>query len=212
MTEEDTADAVGSERPEGAPADASDSEADTGGESGVSEGLRTRVEAASTDELTREIDALRERAAEAERRAEERREETEELESTVKRKQAEFQNYKKRTERKQEKRKERATEDLVERLLDVRDNLQRALTQDEGADADIRAGVESTFEQFDRVLAEEGVATIDPEPGSEVDPQRHEVMMRVESDQNTDTIAEVYRPGYEMGGKVLRAAQVTVSE
>ena len=207
MTEDD-ADTVESERPEGAPADAEGTESER--ESAVSDDLVERVDEASTEEVAREIDALRERADEAEQAVEARDEEVDELESQLKRKQADFQNYKKRTERQQEDLKKRASEDLVSRLLDVRDNLQRALTQD--ADADIRDGVESTAEQLDRVLTDEGVQTIEPEPGSDVDPQRHEVMMRVDSDQPTDTVAEVYRPGYEMGGKVLRAAQVTVSE
>lgn len=212
MTEDEGADAVGSERPAGTPADdvEESTETETGTESSGDEDLRARIEAASTEEVAREIDALRERVTDAERRVEQRREETDELESQLKRKQAEFQNYKKRTERQQEERKARATEDLVSRLLDVRDNLQRAVEQD--ADADIRPGVESTAEQFDRILDDEGVTSIEPDPGSEVDPQRHEVMLRVDSDQPEDTIAEVYRPGYEMGGKVLRAAQVTVSE
>jgi molecular chaperone GrpE len=98
----------------------------------------------------------------------------------------------------------------VERLLDVRDNLQRALDQDD--DADIRGGVESTLRQFDQELEREEVGRIEPAPGDETDPQRHEVLMRVASDQPEDAVADVHRPGYEMGGKVLRPAQVTVSE
>ncbi len=174
------------------------------------ESLEARIEATPADELAEEVRALRERAASAERNAEERAEAIDDLESQLKRKQADFQNYKQRTERQQEELRERATEDLVTRLLDVRDNLSRALEQEEGAD--IRPGVESTLEEFDRILDEENVATIDPDPGSEVDPQRHEVMLQVDSDQPADTVAEVYRPGYEMGEKVLRPAQVTVSE
>ena len=136
--------------------------------------------------------------------------EVEDLESRLKRKQAEFQNYKKRQKKRQEQERERATEDLVERLLEVRDNLKRALEQDE--DADIREGVEATFRLLDDVLTDENVDPIEPEPGTEVDPQRHEVLLRVESDQSAGTVAEVHRPGYEMAGKVLRAAQVTVAE
>ena len=174
------------------------------------ENLEARIAGATTDELADEIRRLRERAANAERRIEERDEQIDELESTVKRTQADFQNYKQRTERQQEELRERATEDLVERLLDVRDNLSRALSQD--ADADIRPGVESTLEEFDRILDEENVTAIEPDAGDAVDPQRHEVMLRVDSDQPEDTIAELYRPGYEMGEKVLRPAQITVSE
>ena len=176
----------------------------------VGEELEARVEDASNEELAREIAALRERAAAAEGELEERTDEIDDLESKLKRKQADFQNYKQRTQRQQDELEARATEDLVERLLDVRDNLARALSQDD--DADIRPGVESTLAEFDRVLDEENLATIEPEPGSEVDPQRHEVMMRTESDQPEDTVAEVFRPGYEMGEKVLRPAQITVSE
>jgi molecular chaperone GrpE len=172
--------------------------------------LRERVEETADEELAREVGDLRERAVEAEQQVEEYSEEVGELESQLKRKQADFQNYKKRTERQREELEARATEDLVERLLDVRDNLTRALSEDE--DTDIRPGVESTLEEFDRVLSEENVATIEPDPGAAVEPQRHEVMLRVESDQPEDTVAEVYRPGYEMGEKVLRPAQITVSE
>jgi len=215
---DDAGDATDSSEPAESAADEPPSE--TGSPSGstiedteeraVSEELEARVADASTEELAREIAVLRERAAAAERELEAHADEIDDLESKLKRKQADFQNYKQRTQRQQEDLQERATEDLVERLLDVRDNLARALSQDD--DADIRPGVESTLAEFDRVLGEENLATIEPEPGSEVDPQRHEVMMRVESDQPGDTVAEVFRPGYEMGEKVLRPAQITVSE
>lgn len=145
-----------------------------------------------------------------EQRAEENEARVDELESKLARNRAEFENYKKRAKKRQEQIEETATADLVERLTEVRNNLLRALEQDEGED--IRPGVESTLETFDRVLDEEGVTPIEPEPGSEVDPQRHEVMMRVESDQPADSIASVFRPGYEMAEQVIEAAQVTVSE
>ena len=132
------------------------------------------------------------------------------LESKVKRAQADLRNYKRRTEDRIDELEARATESLVERLLDVRDNLVRALEQD--ADADVRDGVEATLATFDRVLGDEDVEAIDPEPGADVDPERHEVVARVESDRPADEIDEVYRPGYEMAGRVLRPAQVTVSE
>jgi molecular chaperone GrpE len=95
-------------------------------------------------------------------------------------------------------------------LLDVRDNLVRALEQDE--DADIRDGIETTLAQFTEELERENVEVVEPEPGDGVDPQRHEVLLRVESDQPEGTVAEVHRPGYEMADKVIRTAQVTVSE
>jgi molecular chaperone GrpE len=157
-----------------------------------------------------DLDGRAGRIEELEAELDEREERIDELESRLKRTQADFQNYKKRAKKRQEQLENRATEDLVTRLLDVRDNLVRALDQDE--DAAIRDGVDATLREFDRVLDDEAVSEVAPEPGSEVDPQRHEVMLRVESEQPEDSVAEVYTPGYEMAGKVLRPAQVTVSD
>lgn len=137
-------------------------------------------------------------------------EERDDLESKLKRERADFQNYKKRMEERTSEIRDRATEDVIERLVDVRDNLLLALQQDD--DADLRDGVEATFSTFERVLSDENVEAIEPDPGDEVDPTVHEVMMRVDGTQQAGTIEEVYRPGYEMAGKVLRPAQVTVSE
>ncbi|ELZ81408.1 dnaJ/dnaK ATPase stimulator grpE [Haloferax larsenii JCM 13917] len=162
------------------------------------------------DDLAAKVADLESRVETLESEREETEERASELESRLKRTQADFQNYKKRAKKRQQQIKDRATEDFVERVVTVRDNLVRALSQDE--DADIRDGVESTLKEFDRILEDENVSVIDPEPGTEVDPNRHEVMMRVESDQPADTIADVFQPGYEMADKVIRAAQITVSK
>lgn len=135
--------------------------------------------------------------------------EIDDLTEKLSRSRADFQNYKKRMQNKQEEMQARATEDLVSRFTKIRENLVRALDQDE--DADIRPGIQSTLDEFDAILEEENVEIIAPEPGEAVDPQRHEVMMNVDSDQPDGTVADVYQAGYEMAGKVLQAAQVTVS-
>jgi molecular chaperone GrpE len=172
--------------------------------------LVERVAEADPELVAAELLVLRERVDHLQQSVAQHKEEVEDLESRLARKQADFQNYKQREQERLEDEKQRATEDLVTRLLDVRDNLARALDQDE--DADIRGGVESTLRQLDTEFDRENVERIDPEPGEETDPQRHEVLMRVDSDQPEGTVADVHRPGYEMAGKVLRAAQVTVSE
>jgi molecular chaperone GrpE len=174
------------------------------------EELLERIEETDADQLATELAALRTKVDSLESELETREAESEELENKLKRTQADFQNYKKRMKKRREEEKQRATEDLVERLLDVRDNLKRALDQDENAD--IRDGIETTLRQFDEELEHENVTEIVPEPGDEVDPQRHEVLLRVESEQPEDTVAEVHRPGYEMAEKVIRTAQVTVSD
>lgn len=153
-------------------------------------------------ELSSRIDSVEAELAEKD-------EEIDDLTDKLSRARADFKNYKKRTKKQQEEMKARATEDLVGELIDVRDNLVRALDQDD--DADIRPGVESTLDAFDRALADENVEFISPAAGEEVDPERHEVMQRVDSDQPEGTIADVYQQGYEMAGKILRPARVTVS-
>ena len=174
------------------------------------EELVDRIADADPEETAREVASLRTRVEELESDLREERERADELESKLKRKQADFQNFKKRQQQKTEDARRRATENLVERLLDVRDNLVRALDQEEGAD--IRDGVETTLRGFDDVLDDENVETIEPEPGTELDPVHHEVLMRVDSDQPEGTVADLHRPGYEMAGKVLRPAQVTVAD
>lgn len=159
-----------------------------------------------------EREELTTRVEELESSLDTRETEVEDLQSTLKRTQADFQNYKKRRKREEEKLRERATEGLVERLLDVRDNLVRALSDDHEDVAAIREGVKMTLNEFDRVLDAENVREIDPVPGEEVDPARHEVMMRVDSDQPKGTIADVYQPGYGMADRVIRPAKITVSE
>ena len=176
----------------------------------VDESLVERVEDSDPAGIAAELAALRERVETMEESLAEREDEVSDLESRLKRKQAEFQNYKKRQKKRMEEEKQRATEDLVARLVDVRDNLQRALDQEEGAD--IRGGVESTLRQFDDELDRENVERIEPELGDDVDPQRHEALATVPSEQPADTVAQVHRPGYEMAGKVIRTAQVAVSD
>jgi len=172
--------------------------------------LLRRVEAATPEATARALATLGRTATRLDGEAAEQRERAEDLADSLRRKQAEFKNYKKRQQKRMEEERERATEDLVSRLVEVRDNLQRALDTDEGVD--IRDGVESTLAQFDRELDRENVEVLEPDPGEAVDPERHEVLATVSAEQPEDAIAGLHRPGYEMAGKVLRPAQVTVSK
>lgn len=167
--------------------------------------LLDRVAEAEPEELAREIAALRERAERAEADLTAAEEEITALEERVQRVQADFQNYKRRAERRREDERDRAVQEVLGRLLPVRDNLARALEQD--ADADIRGGVESTLEELDRVLEAESVTPVDPEEGAPVDPERHEVVHR---EDDGEGVASVFRRGYETPDTVLRPAQVTV--
>ncbi|MFC4449441.1 nucleotide exchange factor GrpE [Halorussus aquaticus] len=203
MTDEEATEQVRDE------AETEDTDADRGDSLGP-ESTKLVAEVATEDaQLATDLeDHLAELEADK-REAEER---ADDFESKLKRKQADFQNYKKRAKKRQEQMKDRATEDLVENMLDVRDNLKRAVESDHEDVESVKEGVRMTLKELDRVFEGEDVEEIAPEPGVETDPQRHEVMMQVESDQPEGTVADVYQPGYEMAGKVLRTAQVTVSD
>jgi molecular chaperone GrpE len=162
-------------------------------------------------DLETEVDDLENAVDELEATVEEQADEIDDLKSRLKRKQADFQNYKKRAKKRQDQIKERATEDLVERLVDVRNDLVRAIESDHEDVESFREGVEMTLREFDRVLDDEDVEEIAPDPGDEVDPQRHEVMVQVDSQHPEGAIHDVYDSGYEMAGKVLQPARVTVS-
>lgn len=166
---------------------------------------------ASVDEaLAAEVADRYDRIEELETALEERDDRIEELEHRLKRERADFQNFKKRSQDREEQARERAVIDLIEQFIEVRDNLDRALEQE--SDADIRDGVEATRDGFDTLLENENVDRIEPDPGDAVDPTIHEVVMRVNSDRPAGQIDEVYRPGYSRDDTVIRPAQVAVSD
>lgn len=209
-TEDAEPEATDEPEPEATSAGTEDAEPET---TPLDERARALADRVDDDEIAGELDDLAADAATLRAEVGDLREtadRVEDLEERLKRKQAEFQNYKRRQEREREKLKERATEAFVERVVEVRDDLVRALAQDD--DADLREGLKGTLAAFDEVLAEEGVEPIEPDPGDEVDPVRHEVLMREPSDQPEGTVVTTYRPGYEMADRVVQTAQVTVSE
>jgi molecular chaperone GrpE len=212
MTEEEAAQAV-NEAPvdEESPAEGGASTEETPNEDLLGPDATSLVARVATENEDLAAD-VEERLAAIESERQELDEEVDDLEARLRRNRADFKNYKKRAKKRQKQLEKRATEDLIERLIDVRDNLRRAVEAEHEDVESLRDGVELTLRELDRVFEDENVSQIHPESGEEVDPQRHEVMLRVESDHPEDTIADVYQPGYEMADKVLQAAQVTVSD
>jgi molecular chaperone GrpE len=115
---------------------------------------------------------------------------------------AEFDNYKKRTEKERLQMVDRASEVLVNDLLPVLEACDAAVAHgDEGVIA-IRALL---FE----VLGKGGLEKMEPE-GKPFDPTMHEAVLREEGEGPSDTVVEVLRPGYTWRGRVLRPAMVKV--
>ena len=151
-------------------------------------------------------------AAQSERVAELSTENADLLDS-LKRLQAEFENYRKRMVKEQTRILETAEAELVRKLLPVIDNLERALANsgEGGKDDALRGGVAMVLEQVLEILEKEGLDVIDP-GGEPFDPEHHEAMMVVETDEcPEDTVTDVVQKGYRFNGRLLRPAMVHVS-
>ena len=121
---------------------------------------------------------------------------------------AEFENSRKRQERERARVLSMASERLVQELLPVLDNLDRALE----AGGDIREGVQATREQLAEVLAEEGLLPVASD-GQPFDPNVHDAVMGQPSDEHEDgTIIQTFQRGYLLNGKPIRPAKVVVAK
>jgi molecular chaperone GrpE len=136
-----------------------------------------------------------------------------EAEDTILRQRAEFDNFRKRTLREKEQVRASTTEEVVAKLLPVLDNFDRALDSAKTATdaAAIRQGVEMVAEQLRRLLESEGLQEI-PALHQPFDPQKHEAVSVEHTAEVPDNhVASVMVPGYEMNGRVIRPAMVTVA-
>lgn len=122
---------------------------------------------------------------------------------------ADFDNYRRRTRLEIEEITGRANEKLIERLLPVLDNLDRACAAANATDNEtsMRAGLELVQRGLMDLLVSEGLEEV-PGVGALFDPYVHEAVDRA-GDNPTHVIA-VYQKGYKLLGKVLRAAMVKV--
>lgn len=138
--------------------------------------------------------------------------ELDELRDIHLRKLAEFDNFRKRTERERIEVRRLANEELVRELLPVLDNFERAL--EHGAEADASAfheGVEMIAKQLWDTLQRLGVEVIDPK-GEKFSPEVHEAVHRVEdSSLEPGTVATVLAKGYLFNGRLVRPAMVGVA-
>ena len=130
--------------------------------------------------------------------------------------QADWENYRRRTAQERLDERARATEKLVEALLPVVDDMERALdharSQEMAEDfKQFVDGVDAVRSKLLGVFDGEGVEAIDPK-GEAFDCNIHQAVGRVEdASQYDETVNDVYQKGYRMGGKVLRPAMVTVT-
>ena len=156
--------------------------------------------------LQADVQLLKQRCDEAQKRADE---EHDRFLRTL----AEFDNFRKRSREEFQQVSQFAIEDLVIRLLPVLDNFERAIkTAEEIKDYDaLHGGVILILRQLRDILTKEGVKPIEAQ-GKPFDPNLHEAVMRVDTDEYPDgMIVEEFQPGYMIGDKVIRPSMVKVA-
>ena len=158
-----------------------------------------------TDETTEQEQSLDERLVEAEAKRDE-------YLADLQRVAADFDNYRKRTARDQESLVARAAERLVQGLLPVLDDLERALqAADQHEEAKLEEGVSLVHRELTDLLRKEGLAEI--ETDGAFDPHVHEALLAQPADGAAQgQVIQVLQKGYRLGDRVLRPARVIVAE
>ena len=137
----------------------------------------------------------------------------EELSDKYKRTMAEFDNFRKRTEKEKAAMYEIGAKDIIEKLLPVVDNFERGLATipDEEKSTPVAEGMEKIYRQFVKMLEETGVKEIEAE-GQEFNPDFHNAVMHVEDDSlGENVVAEVLQKGYTYRDSVVRHSMVKVA-
>lgn len=136
-----------------------------------------------------------------------------ELTELLKRVQADFDNFRKRTQKEKEDLGRYLNMDLILRVLPIMDNFKLALKHlpKELESNEWVHGVWHIEKQLEQILNEEGISEIETD-GKKFDPSNHEALEEVESDTLEGTITETISAGYKMGDKIIRPAKVKVSK
>ena len=136
--------------------------------------------------------------------------EADEIKDRLMRTLAEFDNYKKRTQKEKDSLYEYTVCEIVSKILPVYDTLKLSLNH-ESQDEALKKGVDLTLKQFEKVLSELNVTEIEA-LGKEFDPNYHNAVMHVDDDSfGEKEIVEVLQVGYKMNDKVIRYSMVKVA-
>ena len=138
-------------------------------------------------------------------------EKIEELTDKVKRQMAEFDNYRKRTEKEKASMYIVGAKDIVEKILPVVDNFERGLAMAEGSEDPFVEGMEKIYKQLMATLDEMGVKPIEA-VGQEFNPDFHNAVMHVEDEEaGENVIVEEFQKGYLYKDFVVRHSMVKVA-
>lgn len=124
---------------------------------------------------------------------------------------AEYDNFRKRSQKEKQDTYSAAKADIFKELLPVYDNFDRAASNTDGSPEDYRKGIELIFNQFAEILKKAGVESYG-ERGDAFDPNIHNAVMTVEDEElGESTVAEVFTKGYKLGDRIIREAVVKVA-
>ena len=134
------------------------------------------------------------------------KEKLEKKEDKLLRLQAEFENYRKRTQKEKQQLQNTANKKLLKQLLPILDNFELALQNEEGKN--FKKGVEMIFSQLTETLHDQGLQKI--QATKKFNPNLHEAVLVEEGKQNK--ILEELQAGYKVGEDVIRHAKVKISK
>ncbi len=133
-----------------------------------------------------------------------------EIQELLQRRQAEFDNYRRRNERERGELSEYASMDTVKTLLPILDDFERALKV-ESVDKEYARGMEIIYQRLMEALRKTGLEPIPPDPPL-FNPHIHHAVEMVDTKDHPDqTILEEYQRGYQFKGRLLRPAMVKVA-
>ncbi|UOQ93789.1 nucleotide exchange factor GrpE [Halobacillus shinanisalinarum] len=164
------------------------------------ETTNVEVEQADSEEAIDELEQLQQ--------------EKEEVQNRLLRLQADYDNFRRRTQKEREADRKYKSQSIVEELIPVLDNFERALQVEVDGDAakNFTNGMEMVYDQFQAALVKEGVEEI-PAQGEVFDPHLHQAVMQVEDDNfESNVVVEQLQKGYRLNDRVIRPAMVKVNQ
>ncbi|MDR2201886.1 MAG: nucleotide exchange factor GrpE [Clostridiales bacterium] len=161
--------------------------------------------------IQNQVAALTQQLAIAQSIAAKAQQRTEEMTNLVNRLQADFDNYRKRTNENSKKLKDEGMIEVIERLIPLLDTMRQgiAIINDEK----VAEGLKMVYKQFNEMLSSFGVTEIQA-LGEQFDPNLHNAVMqvKVKDSEHVNVIVEVFNKGYRMGDRIIRHSVVKVGK
>lgn len=172
-----------------------------------------RIKTKKQDEVVEEI-PMEKQPEKVEQKIDSRESQIADLTNTLKRLQAEFENYKKRADKECNNTIKNANASLVKELLPVLDSFELALKNNNYENQEIakfHKGLELIYTQLYSILEDQGLRSIDTK-NQKFDPFRHEVLMVKESNEPEDKILQEFQKGYFLNDNIIRHSKVMIAK